>query len=254
MRTRLGRSARKSPLTSATNSSVEMSERKPTIRKSPVSVGNRAEATRSTVCPLSLERINLSFIILCFLCLLWLKRLQVLNEICLLLLSQIRVEEAVVMLDHVAQRRETPVVIETTLFMCPEPFQRRRAITFIRRTFRLEIVDADLFRLVHIPTGLTKHRRHVTLRALRLAIEERRATCRGRCVETSRRRSRCRDCELIKMKRRKFCRDQIRIAAHVAETRACSDRKLHRIVESRIAERSLPVHLEVRDERVPVRD
>src|ERR1041385_255039 len=103
------------------------------------------------------------------------------------------------MVNHVAQRRETTVVIKPALLVCPQSFQRRRAITFVRRTFRLEVVDADLFRLVHVPTGLTEDGRHVTLRALRLAVEEHRTTCRCRCVETSRRRSRSRDCELIEM-------------------------------------------------------
>src|SRR5215510_10788213 len=121
MRTRLGRSALRSPFTSATNSSVETSERKPIMRNSPVSVGSRASATRSIVffgnATVSRELISLSAIVFS------LKRLQILDEIRLLLLTQVCAEETVVVLDHVAQRRETTVVIKAALRVCPESFE-----------------------------------------------------------------------------------------------------------------------------------
>ena len=109
-------------------------------------------------------------------------------------------------------------------------------------------------RRVHVPAGLGEDRRHVTHRTLRLAVEHRRAACRSRGIETSRRRRGRRNRELIKLKRRKFCGDQIGIATHVAKTFARRDREFHRIVQTRIVKRSLPVHLEIRDERIPVRD
>jgi hypothetical protein len=49
MRTALGLSGLNSPLTSATNSSAVVNERKPTMRNSPVSVGRRASAIRLIV-------------------------------------------------------------------------------------------------------------------------------------------------------------------------------------------------------------
>src|SRR6185503_3508716 len=245
MRTRLGLSLRNSPLTSATNSSVEISDRKPMMRNSPISVGSCASATNSIVLgPTNLSAIFFSLV---------LERLQILNQIQFLLLAQVRAKETVVVLDHVAECWETSVVIEAAFLVCPESFERSCSVTFVGRALGLKVVDSDLFRRVHVPARLGVDRWHVTDRAFRLTFEHCRSACRCCGVERSRRRCRRGYCELVKLKRRKFCSNQVRITAHVAETRARGDREFHRIVQTRIVERSLPVHLEVRDERVPMR-
>jgi hypothetical protein len=56
--------------------------------------------------------------------------------------------------------------------MSPKPFERRCTVGFIGRAFGLEVIDADLRSLVHIPTRLGKQRGYVTRRALSFAVEE----------------------------------------------------------------------------------
>src|SRR5690349_5962176 len=181
IRTSVGLLGRSSPLTSATNSSVEVSERKPMMRNSPVSVGSRAPATRSTdLCAVFvlLKGISLSpiFVFSRFNKIRVrvyrsLERLQVLDEVGLLLFRQVCVQERVVVVDHIAERGETSVVIEATFLVRPQSLQRRRPVTLVRRTLGLKIVNADLLRRVHVPTGLAKDRWYVTRRTLRWSIE-----------------------------------------------------------------------------------
>src|ERR1044072_3220152 len=108
------------------------------------------------------------------------------------------------MLDHVAQGGETSIVIEAAFLVRPESLERRGAITFVRRALGLKIVDADLFRRVHVPPRLSEGWRHVTHRTLRLTIEQRCTACRRRRIETSCRCCRGRDGELIEVKRRRL--------------------------------------------------
>src|SRR5215213_9234300 len=157
------------------------------------------------------------------------------------------------MLDHVAQRCETSVVIEAALLVRPESFEWCGSIAFVGRAFRLEVVNADLFRRMHVPARLCEDWRHVTRRTLRLPIEHCRTACCCRRIKTSRRRRRCWNCELIKLQCRKLSRGQVGIAAHVTKTFARCDRKLHRIVKTRIIKRALPVHFQIGYERVPMR-
>jgi hypothetical protein len=56
------------------------------------------------------------------------------------------------------------------------------------------------------------------------------------------------------MQRREFWRDQIRVVAYVAESSRSRDRKLDRIVEARVVERSLAVHFEDGNQSVPMGD
>ena len=46
----------------------------------------------------------------------------------------------------------------------------------------------------------------------------------------------------------------VRVVSNIAKTRARGHRKLRRVVEPRIVERPLPVHLEVRHESIPMGD
>ena len=68
------------------------------------------------------------------------------------------------------------------------------------------------------------------------------------------RRVRHRKRELVDLQRRQLRRDQVALVPDVSEAGARCDRELARVVQPVIAEVPDPVHLEVRDERVPVRD
>jgi hypothetical protein len=60
-----------------------------------------------------------------------LERLQVLNQIALLLITQAQSEEHIVVADHVEEGGKGTVVVETTLLMRPEPLEGRGAITLV---------------------------------------------------------------------------------------------------------------------------
>ena len=76
------------------------------------------------------------------------------------------------MRDDPGERREAAVVIEAALCVRPQALQRRGAVMAIRRALRLEAVDADLVRRVHVPARFGVERRHVAARAVRLAGEK----------------------------------------------------------------------------------
>ena len=140
--------------------------------------------------------------------------------------------------------------------MRPEAAQRRRSIALVRRALGLEVVDADLLRGVQVPARLRVERRHVARGAARLS--RRRAPAPRSAAAASKlaaRRLGARQRELIEMERRQLRRDQIarRCARCRSRSRAAIG-ELCRVVEARIVERALPVHLEVGHERVPVRD
>src|SRR5262249_16767174 len=94
----------------------------------------------------------------------------------------------------------------------------------------------------------------VAARALRLAGEQRAAALGGVLVEAARGRSRRRERELVEVECRKLRGDAVVLARHVAEMVLGRDRELRGVVETRIEERAVAVHLEVGDEPVPVRD
>jgi hypothetical protein len=83
-----------------------------------------------------------------------LQRLQIINQIAFLSISQVQSLKAVVVVDHIEQSRKATIVVETTCLMCPETSEWCGAVAFIWRTFRLKIVNADLGGRVHIPSGL----------------------------------------------------------------------------------------------------
>jgi hypothetical protein len=57
--------------------------------------------------------------------------------------------------------------------------------------------------------------------------------------------------ELVQVQVGELRRDEVRVAADVPEPVRPRDREARRVVEARVEERALPVHLEVPDERVP---
>src|SRR5881227_3387539 len=80
-----------------------------------------------------------------------LQRLQELDQIVLLLRGQIQLLEFVVVVDHIEQGGEAPVVVEAALHVRKEAAQRCRAISIVGRALRLKIVYADLRGLVRVP-------------------------------------------------------------------------------------------------------
>ena len=71
-------------------------------------------------------------------------------------ITETQSEKAVVVLNDIVKRCETPVVVEASLRVRPESFQRSRAVALVGRAIRLKIVDSDLSRRVKIPSGLGK--------------------------------------------------------------------------------------------------
>src|SRR5262249_49786986 len=140
--------------------------------------------------------------------------------------AQVQAEYAVVVLDHVEQRREAPVVVEAALLVRPEALERRRAVALVWRALRLEVVDPDLFGGVHVPTGLRVERRHVAARAVRAAPEQLLAARGGRTIEAAARGPRRGERQLVEVKRRELGRDAVLVVAHVAEPVGRGQREL----------------------------
>src|SRR5262249_2412585 len=96
----------------------------------------------------------------------------------------------------------------------------------------------------------------VAVVALGLAREERVSSCRGLRVEAAFRGRRRRNGELVELERRQLTRNLIVIRTdvrQVAETEMCGDRKLSRVVQARIPDPPLSMHIEVRHKSIPVR-
>ena len=72
------------------------------------------------------------------------ERFEVLNKVSLLRLRQSQSEMAVVVLDHIPQRREATVMVETAFLVGPETRQRCGSLHVGQRSIRLEGVHADL--------------------------------------------------------------------------------------------------------------
>ena len=76
------------------------------------------------------------------------------------------------MYDDGFERGEAPVVIEATFRVGPESFERTGSIALVRRSLGLEVVDANLLRRMHVPSGLREERRHMTCAAPPGAVED----------------------------------------------------------------------------------
>src|SRR5690606_40697600 len=99
------------------------------------------------------------------------EREQVMLELLDLGGAQAKAEVLVVVGNVVFQGCKSTVVVKAALGVGPEALQRRRSIAAIRRALRLERIDADFLRRVHVVAGLRKDRRDVAGRALRLTGE-----------------------------------------------------------------------------------
>src|SRR5438874_9378822 len=85
-----------------------------------------------------------------------LERFQVFDQILLLLVRQMQAEKRIVMLDHIMKRGKPAVVVKAAFCVRPEASQGRCSIPLIRCAIGLEVVNADLTGLMHIPPGLRK--------------------------------------------------------------------------------------------------
>src|SRR5262249_45663628 len=157
-------------------------------------------------------------------------------------------ERAVVVLDDVRQRGEAAVVVEAALLVCPQARQRRGAVAMVGIARGLEVVDADLRGGVRVPAGLRVERRGAGGGAAGLAREELAAASRRARIEAAGRRARGGDGELVEVQGRQLRGDQIGLVLDVGETRGRGDRELRGVVQASVDERSLAVHLEIRDE------
>jgi hypothetical protein len=172
------------------------------------------------------------------------------RSLSLLTLGQRELEVVVVVVDHVGQRRKSAVVIEAAfvnLVRIPERTQRSRSIGFVRRTHGLEIVDPDFIGLVQIPSRFREQRRHMALRAGRLAVENLLSIGSGGPVKAAGRSLRRRQGQLIEMERRQFGRDAIIRAGLVTLFGSRRDRVFRRIIKARVEEVALAVHFEIGD-------
>jgi hypothetical protein len=91
-----------------------------------------------------------------------LQRLQVFDQVTFFPLGEKQPEVGVVVVHDIAQRSEAPVMIEAAFGVGPQSLQRCGAVAFVRCSIRLKIVDADLLRGMHVPTGLGISRRHMS--------------------------------------------------------------------------------------------
>src|SRR3954449_4400440 len=118
------------------------------------------------------------------------------------------------MIDNRFVGLESTVVIEAALQPREQSTERRRAIALVRRALRLEVVDANLGRLVEVPARLGEQRLDVAARASRAAGEDLLA-CFGRAwIKAAGRRTRRIERELVELQRRQLRRDEIVFRAH----------------------------------------
>jgi hypothetical protein len=72
-----------------------------------------------------------------------LQRIQILDQIVNLRITETESEEAVVVLHDIVKSCETPVVVEPAFRVCPESLQGSCTVTLVRRPIRLKIINAD---------------------------------------------------------------------------------------------------------------
>ena len=95
-----------------------------------------------------------------------LQRLQILNQVGLLLRGQAQPELGVVVIHYVEQRGETPIMVKTASLVRPQPLQRGGAVLLVRCTVRLEVVNTQFLGGMHVPTGFSERRWNVAGRAV----------------------------------------------------------------------------------------
>ena len=146
----------------------------------------------------------------------------------------------VVVLQQVNRRREPAIVVEAAPGVSPETLERRRAVAGVRSAVRLE---------VSVKSGGTWRSEHRARPAN--SILPRAAAPRIEAVVGWGRRV---DGELVEVQSTEPWGDEVRIVPDVAVPVPGADGEASGVVEPWVEEGSLPVHLEIGDEGVPVRD
>src|SRR5262245_38732041 len=100
---------------------------------------------------------------------------------------------------------------------------------------------------MQIPARLGKNRWYMAGSASGFAIEDNLPASGSGRMEGAWRRLGCGKSQLIEVERREFGCDQIYTVLFVAQTGFGGDGILLRIIQARIVERSLPVHLQISD-------
>src|SRR5450759_3343374 len=75
---------------------------------------------------------------------------QVLDQILLVGIAEVKLELSIVVVHHVEQRGKASIVEEPALLMRPQACERCRAVHVGRRAVGLERVDPDLARCMHV--------------------------------------------------------------------------------------------------------
>lgn len=107
----------------------------------------------------------------------------------------------VIMRDDFVERLEPAVVVKPTLLMAPESTEGRGPVLFGRRSGRLEIINADLFRSMKTRPRLGIERRYVAAGAIGFSRKERLAMFGLGFVVAAFRSLGSRNRQLIKLKR-----------------------------------------------------
>lgn len=157
------------------------------------------------------------------------------------------------MLHHILQRCKAAIVIEAAFRVCPEARQRRGPVSMVRGTIGLERIDTDFFGRVEVPPRFRPQRLDMAGATLGLAAEERIATCGSRRIKTACRWARGGNGELIEMQGWEFGGDEIRLIAYMPKSLSRRDGKLSGIIEARVEKRTLAMHLQIRNKRIPMR-
>src|SRR6185437_2919212 len=187
-----------------------------------------------------------------------LQRQQILNQVAFFVRSQSKAEATIVVIHDVSERGEAPVVVEAALLMREQTAQRSSAVLMIWSAIRLERVDAHILGRMHVPPWFRPGRLDMAIIAFCFAAEERVATLGRFRIEIFpcfglRRFKR----KLLHVQGRKFLCNSIFIGAdmwEVSESVLSRDRELVAIVQPRVEEPALPMHFQIGDERVPIRD
>jgi hypothetical protein len=69
---------------------------------------------------------------------------KVLDKVRLFRKTQLQVHATVIVVNHIIQRREAPVMIEAAFQARKDACQRSRPIDLVGRAARLEVIDADV--------------------------------------------------------------------------------------------------------------
>ena len=123
----------------------------------------------------------------------------------------------------------------------------------IGSTIGLKAVNANFLRGMQVPARVGECPRLMAATALGFAAEKDAPAFGSLLVVTAGRGHRCGNRELVKMESRELGADHIVVAVHMTKMVFRGNGKLFCVIQPRIIEISLAVHLQVSNERIPVR-